>query len=290
MIKLPFNLSKRIHRVVIAGRLKPRGRMQLQRCLDAIVLNVLRAVQRMRDQLLQHLRTKLPVLYVKAKVLIRRRPHIDLRRQVVLHDRFGRVCQTLKVTLDPCRRKHSITVNVNRVNVRLGVPEQRQLLTSLAELGKMAVLANVARVLAVTDDTVILYRTLATMLAGVGLLARIHVLAVVERDIAHHPLTFHQIAWLNFNTIDFEIPQTTDQTGCGRFQAAADDELIANVEGKSVHLRDRVAIVYDELDVVPLVRQLNRVPGGWVFDANVRRVGDVAFHVRAEIEAEPVGG
>ena len=58
---------------------EPRGTVQFQRRLVAIVLDVLTAVQRVRYQFLQHLRGELSVLDVEREVGLRDRADVDLR-------------------------------------------------------------------------------------------------------------------------------------------------------------------------------------------------------------------
>lgn len=94
----------------------------------------------------------------------------------------------------------------------------------------MAVLANISGVFAIAGRAVVFDRALSTVFARVGLLAGINVLAVVQRNIAHHPFAFDEEAGLNFHAINFQISQASDETGSGRLQAASDDELIADVE------------------------------------------------------------
>lgn len=98
--------------------------MQLQRGLVAVVLDILAAVQRVRDQFLKHLSGELSVLDVKREVRLGDRSDVDLRGQIVLHDGFRRVFDGLELALDKSRRESSVSVDVDFINVILSVPQQ----------------------------------------------------------------------------------------------------------------------------------------------------------------------
>lgn len=79
IVTLPFDVPNEIHGVV-GGADEPSRRVKLQRCLEAVVLYELAAVQRVRHKLLQHVGAEFPVFDGELEVLLGGRPHVDLAR------------------------------------------------------------------------------------------------------------------------------------------------------------------------------------------------------------------
>lgn len=95
--------------------------MQFQRRLVAIVLDVLAAIQRVRDQFLKHLGGELPVLDVEREIRFCDRSDVDLRGQIVLHDGLRRVLDGLELAFHQGRRKSTVTIYVDFVHIVLSV-------------------------------------------------------------------------------------------------------------------------------------------------------------------------
>jgi len=98
----------------------------------------------------------------------------------VLHNGFRGIFKALEVTLYMCRWKDTIAIDVDKVDIRFCETQQSQLLAGLSIFGKMTIFAYITRVFAITGDTIVLYKTLATMLTGIGSFAGIYVVAVVQ--------------------------------------------------------------------------------------------------------------
>lgn len=119
--------SVHISNVIHGGSLRvkePRGTVQFQWCLIAIVLDVLTAIQRVWDQFLKHLSGELPVLDVEREIRFCNWSDIDLRGQIMLHDSLRRVFDRLELAFDQGRRKSTISVDVDFVHIVLGVSQQ----------------------------------------------------------------------------------------------------------------------------------------------------------------------
>jgi len=101
----------------------------------------------------------------------------------VLYNGFCGIFKALEVTLYMSRWKDTIAIDVDKVDIRFCETQQSQLLAGLPIFRKMAVFAYITRVFAITGDTIVFYKTLATMLTGIGSFAWIYVVAVVQGDL-----------------------------------------------------------------------------------------------------------
>lgn len=137
----------------------------------------------MRDELLQHVRRELSVADVEAKIRLPGRSHIHLAGQIVLHYCLGGIFEALKIALHMGRREHAIAIDVDEVDIRFGEPQQGQFFAGLAVFRKVTVFANVTCVLAVAGDTIVLHKALAAVLTGIGSLAGVYVVAVVQGNL-----------------------------------------------------------------------------------------------------------
>ena len=154
----------------------------------------------------------------------------------------------------------------------------------------MAILANVPGMLAVASDTIVFDETLAAMLAGIGTLARIDVAAIVERHFTNDTLRFDDITWLNKVAIDFDVAYAAHQAESCRFQTAADDYLVADVERQAEQVALRVLVVDGEAYFAVLVVHFDGVPRCGAIDFYDCRMRDIVGHVGHQIEAKLVRG
>lgn len=181
-------------------------------------------------------------------------------------DGLGGVVDALEVTFNVCGWENSISVDVNQVNVGLCVPKQRQLFACLSVLGEVTILADIPGSLAVTSDSIVLHDTLAVVLARIWSTTWIHELAVVQSDFTDDSFSLDHKARFDIHAVDSEFTHAADETGAGCPQAASDDYFVPDAERQSVHLRHFVSVVHSENNGVVDVRQLHRVPLGWIVD------------------------
>lgn len=95
-----IDVSNIVNRSYAHGARKPGGTVQFQRSLVTVVLDVLAAVERVRYELLQHLRGELDVADAEGEVGFGDRANVHLGGQIVLDDRFRRVLDRLELALD----------------------------------------------------------------------------------------------------------------------------------------------------------------------------------------------
>lgn len=129
------------------------------------------------------MRREFSVADIEAEIGFSGGSNIHLAGQVVFDNRLGGVLQALEITFDVGRGEYSIAVDVNEIDVRLGEAEKGQLLAGFSILGEVTVLANVPGVLAVAGDAIVLDETLSTVFAGVGPLAGINVVAIIQSNL-----------------------------------------------------------------------------------------------------------
>lgn len=108
--------------------------MQFQGRLVTVVLDILAAVKRVRDQLLQHLGGELSVSNAERKVTLDDGPNVHLGRQVVLDDGLGRILDRLKLALYQGWWEPTVAVDIDLVDVILRVSEESQFLAGLSVL------------------------------------------------------------------------------------------------------------------------------------------------------------
>jgi len=108
--------------------------VQFQGRLVTIVFDVLAAVKRVRDQLLEHLGGKLSVRDAEGEVALDDGPDVYLGRQVVFDDRLSRILDRLELALYQGGRESTVPVDVNFVDVILRVSQKSQLLAGLPVL------------------------------------------------------------------------------------------------------------------------------------------------------------
>lgn len=115
-----IDVSNVVHGCALRAQ-KPRRTMQFQGSLVAIVLDVLTAVERVRYELLQHLRRELNVTDAEGEVGLGYRAHVHLGWQVVLDYRFRGILDRLELALYQGRRKPTVAVDIDSVNIVFGV-------------------------------------------------------------------------------------------------------------------------------------------------------------------------
>lgn len=183
LYRLPLDIAEEVDSEVFGRGRKPGGRVELQLGPIAVVLNVLRAIQWVRNKFLQHVRWEFSVADIETEIGFSSGSNIHLAGQVVFDNRLGGVLQTLEITFDVSRGENSIAVNVDEVDVRFGEAEKGQLLAGFSVLGEVTVFANVPGVLAVAGDAIVLDKTLAAVLAGVGPLTGIDIVAIIQSNL-----------------------------------------------------------------------------------------------------------
>lgn len=137
----------------------------------------------MWDKFLQHVGWKFPISDVEAEVRFPGGSHIHLTGQIVLHNRFGGILKALEIALDMGRWKNTIAIDIDEIDIWFGEAQECQLFAGLSVLGKVTIFTYITRVLAITGDSIVLYKAFATMLTGIGSFARIYVVAVVQGDL-----------------------------------------------------------------------------------------------------------